>query len=415
MAIYHFSGQVLGRKSGTNQDGSWRPGSKAVAAAAYRSGERLQDHHHRQTHDYSGRRGVVHAEVLVPPGAAPWLADRALLWNTVEGMETRKDAQLAREFNMALPHELTREDRIDLVRDFAEMHFVRRGMVADIALHDPIAEEGQSPKNFHAHVMLTMRRATARGLDPVKTREWNSRELLKVWRIEWELACNRALERAGKRERVDHRTLKAQREEAIAAHDRARAADLSRRPEIHVGPQAKQATRPDNQPKSRVREVGAYKQREGAAPQRRRRDYPGRDEGSRLNFLEKILTANNADSYRRLKALNHRMDRVRRKVDYWERRAAFHLEGIAVSRQFRFNRWKAGKEAKAATAAEKERKAAHARRRLAQIGALMKALDGILRVTTRRRETGLVRMREVERWIRRVRSGGRSGSRGRRR
>lgn len=113
-----------------------------------------------------------------------------------------------------------RDDRLDLVRTFLETHFVRRGMVADFALHDPLPEHGQSEKNFHAHVMLTLRRATAKGLDPVKTREWNSKDLLNVWRAEWAIACNLALERAGKRVRVDHRTLAAQREEALARHDK---------------------------------------------------------------------------------------------------------------------------------------------------------------------------------------------------
>lgn len=121
---------------------------------------------------------------MVPPGAAPWLAHRELLWGTVERMETREDAQLAREFNMALPHELDAAQRLDLVRDFVQRNFVNRGMVADIALHDPVREEGQNPRNFHAHVMLTLRKATPDGLHPVKTREWNSKELLALWRSE---------------------------------------------------------------------------------------------------------------------------------------------------------------------------------------------------------------------------------------
>ncbi|OBQ66499.1 hypothetical protein EFV37_35850 (plasmid) [Mesorhizobium loti] len=415
MAIYHFSGQVLGRTSKRNPDGSWRPGSKVVAAAAYRSGERLDDAKHRETHDYSRRHGVVHAEILTPPGSAPWLGDRQLLWNTVEAMEERKDAQLAREFNMALPFELSHEDRVELVRDFAEIHFVRRGMVADIALHNPNPEDGQSEKNFHAHMMLTMRRATASGLDPVKTREWNSKELLKTWRAEWELACNRALERAGKKTRIDHRTLVAQRDAALAAGDRARAAQLNRAPEIHVGPRARQMARQGRPPASQVREVGAYRKKAPAAPAKRReRDYPSRDSGTRLSFLEKILSGNNEQYRRNVKAINHRFDRMSRKVDYWQRRATFYAEGKIMGKEFRFNRWKAADAAKQSEAAMRQR-AAHARKRLQQLESVMKLLEGILTTTTRRREIGLVRVREVEGWIRSVRSRGRPSGRGRRR
>ena len=259
MAIYHFSGQILGRKSKRNPDGSYRPGSKAVAAAAYRAGKRLVDRSNNEVHDYSRRSGVVHAEILTPPGSAPWLTDRETLWNTVEAMEIRKDAQLAREFNMALPYELSPDDRLDLVRTFLETHFVRRGMVADFALHDPVPEHGQNEKNFHAHVLLTLRRATAGGLDPVKTREWNSKELLNVWRAEWAIACNLSLERAGKRTRIDHRTLEAQRDEALARRDLARAIELNRMPEIHVGPKARQIVRKGRNPVSQTREVNAHR------------------------------------------------------------------------------------------------------------------------------------------------------------
>ena len=199
MAIYHFSGQILGRAVKRNPDGTRRPPSKAVAAAAYRSGSRLVDGNTGEVHDYSNRRGVVYSEIMAPAGSAPWLEDRQLLWSTVEAMEKRKDAHLTREFNMALPHELDAEQRIELVRSFVSRHFVQRGMVADIALHDPIKELGQNRHNFHAHVMPTLRKATRDGLHPVKTREWNSKELLNIWRGEWALACNQALERAGKR------------------------------------------------------------------------------------------------------------------------------------------------------------------------------------------------------------------------
>lgn len=414
MAIYHFSGQILGRQPKRNPDGSYRPGSKAVAAAAYRAGERLVDRSSNEVHDYRRRGGVVHAEILTPPGSAPWLTDRETLWNTVEAMETRRDAQLAREFNMALPHELDRDDRLDLVRTFLETHFVQRGMVADFALHDPLPEQGQNDKNFHAHVMLTLRRATAKGLDPVKTREWNSKELLNVWRAEWAIACNLALERAGQRVKVDHRTLAAQRSEALARHDKARAMELNRTPEIHVGPKARQIVRGDRRPVSQMREVSAFRKRsqDGApAPARRRqRDYPSFDHGTRLSWLENIVAGNNAQLKRDLIAINRRFDRMNRKLDYWQRNATFQAEGAIKGSAFRFNRWKAAQEDKQRREAA-TRKTVHARKRLDQIAQLLKELERAATGTNRRYERSLIRAKEVEHWVRQVRHGGRTASR----
>jgi hypothetical protein len=418
MAIYHFSGQILGRKPKRNPDGSYRPGSNTVAAAAYRAGERLTDRGTNEVHDYSRRGGVAHAEILIPPGSAPWLADRETLWNTVEAMEVRKDAQLAREFNMALPYELNREDRLELVKTFLETHFVRRGMVADFALHDPLPEHGQSEKNFHAHVLLTLRRATAKGLDPVKTREWNSKELLNVWRAEWAVACNAALERAGQRVRIDHRTLEAQRKDALARRDLARALELNRVPEIHVGPKARQIVRNDRKPVSQTREVNAYRQRTSATPQakaqRRRRDYPSHDRGIRLSWLEQVLVGNNAQLKRDLVAINRRFDRMNRKLDYWQRQTTFKTEGAMKGPKFRFDRWKAAQEDKRRTE-EAARKVAHARKRLDQIKQVLRELERAATGANRRYEQGLIRAREVQHWVRKIRHGGRAASRRRER
>ena len=407
MAIYHFSGQVLGRTVKANPDGTRRPPSNAVAAAAYRSGQRLVDRTSGQVHDYSQRRGVVHEEVMVPAGAAPWLENRELLWNTVEAMEKRRDAQLAREFNMALPHELDAAQRLELVRDFVGRQFVQRGMVADIALHDPIAEHGQNRFNFHAHVMLTLRKATPDGLHPVKTREWNSKELLNVWRAEWALACNVALERGGKRVKVDHRTLQAQRDEAVAWRDMVRASLLDREPEIHVGPKSKQAVRGQRVPVSRNRELGPYRVREPeGVPAKRQREYPARDKGTRLNWLERIASANNAKLRRDLEANHRRFDRYQRKLDYWERRIAFWAEGKVRGPEFRYQRWQE---------AEGRKKAEHARKRFQQLVMMMKRLEEYLRLGGVQREKGLVRMRELEGWVRRVQPRARGRDEGRRR
>jgi hypothetical protein len=340
---------------------------------------------------------------MTPAGSAPWLEDRETLWNTVEAMEKRKDAQLAREFNMALPHELDADQRLELVRDFVATQFVHRGMVADLALHDPIAEQGQNKLNFHAHVMLTMRRATAGGLDPVKTREWNSKEQLNLWRVEWAVACNTALERAGKRQKVDHRTLLAQRDDAIGRKDAAAALVLKREPEVHVGPKPRQMARHGITPESRNRYVGAVRKREPApAPARRRlREYRRHDRGSRLDQLKAIVVGNNEALKRDLQAINHRFDRISRKLDYWERRVTFKAEGLIKGKAFRFSRWKAA-EAEKAAQAEAQRKRDHARKRLTQLRNLLKMLEGVVATGTRHRERSLVRAREIEGWMHQV-------------
>ena len=134
MASFHFSAQVIGRGKGRS----------AVAAAAYRAGVRLRDDAAGIAHDYRRRRGVVHSEIIVPDGAAAW----------------RKDAQLAREINVALPHELSVEERRSLLQGFVREQFVARGMVADLAIHEPV--DGDA-RNHHAHILLTLRQATPDG------------------------------------------------------------------------------------------------------------------------------------------------------------------------------------------------------------------------------------------------------------
>ncbi|MGU9982469.1 MobQ family relaxase [Phreatobacter sp. HK31-P] len=269
MAIFHFSAQILGRGQGRkNLDGSPRKkADNAVAAAAYRAGEKLRDEGKGETHDYSNRAGVVHWEIIVPEGAPAWLGNREGLWSTVEQMETRKDAQLAREINIALPHELTREQQRELVQSFVRQQFVSLGMVADFAIHEPVREKGDDPRNVHAHIMLTLRRATPQGLDLVKTRAWNSRQALDHWREMWALTANRALRDAGRNERIDHRTLIDQRDAAKAKGDLAAAMELDRAPEIHVGPRPKAMQERKVVPVSRPEQRG--QRRAGRPPSQR--------------------------------------------------------------------------------------------------------------------------------------------------
>jgi hypothetical protein len=199
---------------------------------------------------------VAHAEIMAPAQTPAWMKDRQKLWAHVEGSEKRRDAQLAREINLALPHELTDEQRLDLVRGFVAEQFVNRGMVADFAIHQPVRERGDDPRNHHAHILLTMRKASAEGFHRTKTREWNSDEMLKVWRADFADRQNRALGRFGHIARVDHRSLAAQREEARRDGDRGRAVMLDRLAELHVGPRAMKAVYNGHRPKSRDRESG---------------------------------------------------------------------------------------------------------------------------------------------------------------
>jgi ATP-dependent exoDNAse (exonuclease V) alpha subunit len=208
MAIYHFSAKMISRSTGRS----------AVAAAAYRTAERIEDHRQGLEHDYSNRSGVLHTEILAPDGTPEALRDRATLWNAVEQVERRKDAQLAREVTVALPHELTDAQRTSLVRSFVQSAFVDRGMIADVALHAP-GREGDE-RNHHAHIMLTTRSIGADGFEG-KDRSWNSKELLEEWRESWADHANAYLREIEVGREIDHRSLEAQREEKLDLKERA--------------------------------------------------------------------------------------------------------------------------------------------------------------------------------------------------
>jgi hypothetical protein len=231
MAIYHLRATMISRSAGRS----------ATAAAAYRSATHIEDHRTGLSFDYRARGGVDHVEILAPAHAPEWAQDRAALWNAAEAAETRKNSQVAREIRVALPAELDHAQRVELVRDFCQRQFVDRGMVADIALHAP-GREGDD-RNHHAHILLTTREVAAEGFT-TKNRDWNAVEVLEGWREAWAQDANLAMELAGHAERIDHRTLEAQRIEALelssaaevrgdeveALHQTVRAVALDRQP-----------------------------------------------------------------------------------------------------------------------------------------------------------------------------------------
>lgn len=236
MAIYHCEVKIISRGKGRS----------AVGASAYRSGEKLYNEYDGIQHDYTNKRGIVYTEIQVPENAPEWAKDRERLWNEVEKIEKRKDSQLAREINVALPRELTKKQQIELVREYTKENFTDKGMVADIAIHDT------GDGNPHAHIMLTIRPFNKDGnwgakseqvyiLDKkgekiklkngnyktrkIDTTDWNKKETLEKWRENWAKTANKYLEKYNHKERIDHRSYEKQGIEKI--------------PTIHEGPVAR--------------------------------------------------------------------------------------------------------------------------------------------------------------------------------
>ena len=217
IAIYHWNIGIVSRGKGKS----------AVAAAAYRSGEKLTNEWDGVTHDYTRKGGVVHTEIMLPLHAPPSFSDRSTLWNSVELYEKAGNAQLAREIDAALPIELSREEQIRLVREYCSSQFVSRGMCVDFAIHD--TDSG----NPHCHIMLTMRPFDERGTWAAKSKKeydldengerirlpsgrykthkvdltgWNDKDNTLLWRKAWADFTNDFLERNGSPERIDHRS-----------------------------------------------------------------------------------------------------------------------------------------------------------------------------------------------------------------
>lgn len=268
MAIYHLHCKVFSRSKGQT----------AIAAAAYRSGTKLEDHELGTVSDYSKKKGIAFSEIALPANAPKEYADREVLWNAVQEVEKSKDAQLCREFEIALPKELSLVEQIELVRTFAKS-LVNEGMIADYSIHD------KNDGNPHVHILTTMRGIADNGkwmskqkkiysLDdggnriPIidkKTGQqkisngrrqwkretlldtpWNSREQLLAWRKRWSDICNEAIDK--KNALIEEENLAVNlyaQQEAISHIDHRSYAEqgVNKTPTIHEGWQARKMER----------------------------------------------------------------------------------------------------------------------------------------------------------------------------
>lgn len=228
MAIYHTRVKTFSRAQG----------HASTAAAAYRAGLLILDERTGLRHDYRRRGGVVETRCLAPDDAPDWAFDPRQLWPAAEASERRKDATVAREFEVALPHELSNEQRSDLAAEISRCLVQRYRFAVQSSIHEPQTADGL---NYHVHILATTRRMDAEGLKD-KTRELDGGPSGRG-EVEWIRAMvgeaiNAHLAAAGVSARVDHRSLKDQAAEAAEQGDELTAAELSRAPGLHMGKDA---------------------------------------------------------------------------------------------------------------------------------------------------------------------------------
>jgi ATP-dependent exoDNAse (exonuclease V) alpha subunit len=225
MAIYHLSVKPVSRAGGRS----------ATAASAYRAAELVHDHTTGQTFDYTRKRGVEHTEIVLPTECARqdinWARDREALWNAAEVAEKRSNSRVAREYELALPHEMNHAQRVELVRSFSQGIADRYGVAVDFSIHAPHREGDE--RNYHAHVLTTTRTIEPGGLGQKSEIEWSEGnrkraglapgpEELTAIRAQWAELTNERLQGLSLDARIDHRTLEAQ--------------GIEREPTTHVGP-----------------------------------------------------------------------------------------------------------------------------------------------------------------------------------
>lgn len=222
MALYHFHVDRISRSKGQT----------AVSAAAYRSGEKLHDYYYGEDPDYTRKGGVLLTEIILPEHVPEEYRDREKLWNAVEAAEKNPKAQLAYSFDFALQNELDFDENVRIVREFIRENFTSRGMICDVAFHEPDKDPDEIP-NPHVHVLVPMRPMNPDGtfgskqrreyfldengnrlrdekgnyiFNAVRVNDWGDAETLMTWREKWAKAVNEAFEAKGITERVDHRS-----------------------------------------------------------------------------------------------------------------------------------------------------------------------------------------------------------------
>ena len=235
---FHFSISMISRGKSKS----------AVASAAYISCEKLTNEWDGVIHDYHNKKGLLHSEIFLSENVPKKFQDRSFLWNSVELNEKASNAQLARNFIIALPKELSFEENKNLITDFIQENFVSKGMIADLAIHD---ESSEGNNNVHAHIMTTLRPINEKGLWQPKSKkeyvldetgekiklksgnyktrkveltDWNDKGNAEKWRESFASLCNRYLEKNNLEKRVDHRSFERQGKEEI--------------PTIHLGASA---------------------------------------------------------------------------------------------------------------------------------------------------------------------------------
>ena len=241
LALHHLSVKQIKRSAGQS----------AVAAAAYRAGENLHSDYYGEDSDYTKKKGVITADILMPPHAPPEYKDRETLWNAVEKVEEHPKAQLAYSFDIALQNEFTMDENIELARRFVTEQFVSRGMIADLAVHTP--DQGGENPNPHFHVLCPIRPLNEDGtwgkkqkrvyeldehgsrtpdgkgdyvFEAVPTTDWGRTETLEAWRRAWADLCNAKFEEKGLSDRIDSRSYERQGIDQI--------------PTVHEGPNVRQ-------------------------------------------------------------------------------------------------------------------------------------------------------------------------------
>ncbi len=217
MAIYHLSASIISRAKGRS----------STAASAYRAAERIVDERTGEIHDYTRKGGVVSADIVLPVSHPEWALDRSQLWNAVELKNKRVNSQVARDITIALPKELSAEQRHDLAISFAQDIAEQYQLAIDVAVHAPHGNND----NHHAHLLMSTNTLTVdgfgnkcRAFDNIAAKKSGQTNAIEVIREQWAERANQALATSGYEERIDHRSLEAQ--------------GVDRMAQIHLGPTA---------------------------------------------------------------------------------------------------------------------------------------------------------------------------------